>query len=131
MRDGIEYEFTVFLELDVQHTAFVGKDRTRLFDGTIFKPSLETGQQLLEWLDSGTDDLRIMRNPVSDEQKIELIDAINRAETREALFDAFAVAYRAATARSDTATLNELTKVKDARKAVLEARDEEALGAHS
>jgi hypothetical protein len=131
MRDGIEYEFTVFLELDVQHTAFVGKDRTRLFDGTIFKPSLETGQKLLEWLDSGTDDLRIMPTAVPDEQKVELIDAINHAETREALFDAFAVAYRAATARSDTAALNELTRVKDARKAVLEARDEEAVGAPS
>jgi len=128
MRDGIEYEFTTFLELDVQHMAFVGKDRTRLFDGTIFKPDTATGQQLLSWLDSGADEIRIARNAMRDEQKIELIDAIDHAGTLDELFNAFSVAYRAATALPDPVALVELTRVKDARKAALEAHNDALFG---
>lgn len=128
MRDGIEYEFTVFFELDVQHMAFVGKDRTRLFDGTIFKPGVETGQELLGWLDAGVEDIKVMRNKMRDEQKIELIDAINRADNLDELFNAFSTAYRAATALHDPDALSELTKVKDARKAVLEPQEDTVFG---
>jgi len=131
MRDGIEYEFTTFLELDVQHMAFVGKDRTQLLDGTIFKPDVDTGKQLLKWLDSGSDEIKVAPSPMRDEQKIELIDAINRAETVDELFNAFSTAYRAATALSDAAALAELTKVKDARKAALEAHSDELFGVHA
>lgn len=124
MRDGIEYEFTVFFELDVQHMAFVGKDRTRLFDGTIFKPGVETGQELLGWLDAGVEDIKVMSNKMRDEQKIELIDAINRADNLDELFNAFSTAYRAATALHDPDALSDLTQVKDARKAVLEPQED-------
>jgi hypothetical protein len=131
MRDGIEYEFTVFLELDVQHMAFVGKDRTRLFDGTIFKPGTETGQELLGWLEAGVEDIKVTRNKMRDEQKIELIDAINRADTLDELFNAFSTAYRAATALQDPDALSELTKVKDARKAILESQEDTVFGVHA
>jgi hypothetical protein len=131
MRDGIEYEFTVFLELDVQHTAFVGKDRTRLFDGTIFRPDLDTGRRLIGWLDAGVDDIAVNRRPMSESQKEELIEAINRAQTLEELFNAFSTAYRAATALPDAAALAELTKIKDERKAALEAYDETTFGVHA
>src|SRR6476661_4204777 len=80
MRDGIEYEFTTFFELDVHHMAFAGKDRTRLFDGTIFKPEIETGRMLLGWLDSGVDAPAVKRNAMPDEQKAEMRDAISNAE---------------------------------------------------
>jgi hypothetical protein len=131
MRDGIEYEFTVFLELDVQHTAFVGKDRTRLFDGTIFRPDLDTGRRLIGWLDAGVDDIAVNRRPMSESNKEELIEAINRAQTLEELFNAFSTAYRAATALPDAAALAELTKIKDERKAALEAYDETTFGVHA
>lgn len=49
-RDGMEYEFTVFIDLSTEHIATPSKDRTSLFDGTYFKPSAETGQKLLSWL---------------------------------------------------------------------------------
>jgi hypothetical protein len=122
MRDGIEYEFTTFLELDVHHMAFVGKDRTRLFDGAIFMPNIETGRQLLTWLDSG-EDIQVPRNVMPDEQKAELMEAINRADTLDDLFQAFSTAYRAAVALPDSDALSELTEAKDRRKAVLEAHD--------
>jgi hypothetical protein len=131
MRDGIEYEFTVFLELDVQHMAFVGKDRTRLLDGTIFKPSRETGEQLLTWLNAGVDEIRVEKVTMPEEQKEDLEQAINRAETREELFAAFSNAYRAATALPDPAALAELTQVKDQRKAFLEVQPDDVFGAHA
>ncbi len=49
-RDGMEYEFTVFLDLDASHNAVASKDRTSLFDGLVFRPSEETGRKLAEWL---------------------------------------------------------------------------------
>lgn len=52
-RDGLEYEFTVFFELDQKHNAVATKDRTTIFDGQIFTPSDKTGQQLKEWLETG------------------------------------------------------------------------------
>jgi hypothetical protein len=123
MRDGIEYEFTTFLELDVQHMAFVGKDRTRLFDGTIFKPGIETGRQLLEWLDTGSDEPVTSKRAMDEEQKRTLLESINRAETLDELFNAFSVAYRTATSLPDAAALAELTKAKDEKKAALETHD--------
>ncbi len=55
-RDGMEYEFTVVLDLSVDgHVATATKDRTRLFDGKHFIPKPETGASLREWLDVGKD----------------------------------------------------------------------------
>lgn len=54
-RDGMEYEFTVFMDLDLSHTASASKDRTMLFDGQVFKPTPETGKMLQEWLESGAE----------------------------------------------------------------------------
>lgn len=55
-RDGLEFEFTLVLDLDQdRHVAHAGKDRTGLFDGQYFTPSPETGAQLRAWLESGID----------------------------------------------------------------------------
>lgn len=53
MRDGIEYEFTVFGELDQSHTFHASKDRTGTFGDTYQIPSKEMGQHLSNWLNSG------------------------------------------------------------------------------
>lgn len=56
-RDGMEYEFTVVMDLSVEsHIATASKDRTGIFDGQYFKPTVETGSQLLGWLESGSGD---------------------------------------------------------------------------
>jgi hypothetical protein len=103
--------------------AFAGKDRTRLFDGSIFKPDIDTGRQLLSWLDAGVD--TPVKRTVDDEQKTGMFQAISSANTLEDLFKAFSSAYRMATALSDTLTLAELTSLKNERKAWLEAQNEE------
>lgn len=55
-RDGLEYEFTVVLDIDVdKHVASASKDRTSLFDGEVFIPTVETGETILQWLESGVD----------------------------------------------------------------------------
>jgi Fe2+ or Zn2+ uptake regulation protein len=125
MRDGIEYEFTVFMELDQQHMAFVGKDRTRLFDGQIFRPSLDTGRELLAWLDAGVEQVETFTPAMTDDRKAELLDGISRAANLDDLFTAFSTAYRAANALSDKAALAEFTQAKDARKAALEQHERE------
>ncbi len=50
-REGLEYEFTLVLELSVEgHIASASKDRTGLFDGKYFLPSKQTGKDLAVWL---------------------------------------------------------------------------------
>lgn len=53
-REGMDYEFTVVLEIDQQkHMAEATKDRTSLFDGEVFKITPETGSKLKAWLETG------------------------------------------------------------------------------
>jgi hypothetical protein len=52
-REGMEYEFTVFLDLAMDHTATASKDRTSLFDGEYFKIDKRVAKRLLDWLNTG------------------------------------------------------------------------------
>jgi hypothetical protein len=55
-REGVDYEFTTVIDLSIDgHVATATKDRTRLFDGKHFIPSIETGQALMNWLETGVD----------------------------------------------------------------------------
>lgn len=122
MRDGIEYEFTIFMELDSQHLAHVGKDRTQLFDGMIIKPDRDTGRELLAWLDSGAQ--QPQRSDLPEMQKTALCESLEKAATIDELYSAFATAYRTAHALQDSTALDEFTRIKDARKLTLEAKHE-------
>jgi len=55
-RDGMEYEFTVVLDVAVDHTAICSKDRTGLFDGFNGVVTEATGKKLVEWLDGGQEE---------------------------------------------------------------------------
>ena len=53
-RDGAEYEFTIVLDLVHDgHFATASKERTGLFSGDPKPISAETGQRVIEWLNSG------------------------------------------------------------------------------
>lgn len=54
-RDGVEYEFTVVMDIDIDHKAAASKDRTTLFDGWRDTITESSGRQLLQWLESGAD----------------------------------------------------------------------------
>lgn len=52
-RDGMEYEFTVFFDVNMNHDAQASKDRTDLFiNDNLFKITEETGRDLEKWLAS-------------------------------------------------------------------------------
>lgn len=118
MRDGIEYEFTVFLDVDMNHVATPSKDRTRLFDGQYFKIEQKHGEQLLQWLDSGKEPPKVEETALADHKA-----AIESAPDLETLFKTYAAAYRAASAINDSHALAIFTDVKDTRKAQLEQKE--------
>lgn len=49
-RDGMDYEFTIVLDLDIKHHATASKDRTGLFmDKPQFRIEVSTGKKIKEW----------------------------------------------------------------------------------
>ena len=55
MRDGIDYEFTIVLDIDSKHHALASKDRTGLFAGRPeFTISPAVGKAILNWCNSTT-----------------------------------------------------------------------------
>jgi hypothetical protein len=53
-REGMDYEFDIVFDLDLNHNALSTKDRSSLFDGKmISKPDEKVGARILEWLNRG------------------------------------------------------------------------------
>ena len=53
-RDGVDYEFTIVLDVDMKHFAKASKDRTNLFmDKPEFIINAETGKTILDWCNEG------------------------------------------------------------------------------
>lgn len=112
-REGMEYEFTVMLDIDMHHIASASKDRTELFDGKFFRINEETGMNLRDWLETGADAPSKTEMLLADHRS-----ALEAASTPDDLFRAWSAAYRAA--EKDPHALAVLTDVKDTRKAQLE-----------
>lgn len=117
-RDGMEYEFTVMLDIDMNHVASASKDRTGLFDGRFFKVSQETGAELLAWLETGAEPPKVEEKVLADYKAV-----IDAADSIEALQSAYTAAYRAAQAINDSHALAILTDAKDTRKAQLTTKE--------
>lgn len=112
-REGMEYEFTVMLDVDMSHIASASKDRTSLFDGQFFKIEKKTGETLLAWLDAGA-------APTLSESAVkDLLLTINEADTVDTLKEAYAAAYKASHAICDAEASKQFEKAKDARKLAL------------
>ncbi len=61
-RDGMEYEFDVTADIDLNHTLTVAKTRCRALDGaSINKPGQEIAEILTGWLSSGSPDTSAAR----------------------------------------------------------------------
>lgn len=57
-REGLDYEFTLVFEMNLNHQATATKDRTSMFIGkSEFIPSVETGVKILEWCNEGVADI--------------------------------------------------------------------------
>lgn len=81
-RDGLEYEFTVVLDIAENHYAHATKDRTALLDGWSDLITTETGKRLLDWLERGTEPVAPPPPPPAEEY-------ITKEQARE-LTDLFA-----------------------------------------
>ena len=76
MRDGVDYEFTIVLDINMKHQALASKDRTSLFIG---KPEFiitpETGKAILEWCNDGVG-VDAIKQKIQQAQTIEELTAI-------------------------------------------------------
>lgn len=62
-REGMDYEFTLVLDVDIKHHTTASKDRTGLFaDKPAFTISADTGMHILNWCNQG----EVTENPVPD-----------------------------------------------------------------
>lgn len=76
-RDGFEYELTLSLDLSIDHKAFVSKDRTELFAGkNPFVPSEKTGKTILEWCESGVDEIDEVKAAIIKLQNCSSVDEL-------------------------------------------------------
>ena len=80
-REGMDYEFTLVLDIDIKHHATATKDRTNLFsDQPQFKITSDTGSKILAWCNSGillheqvvTPTQQTLDSDVSIKERIEL-----------------------------------------------------------
>ncbi len=120
MRDGIEYEFTLFMEMDQAHNGFIGKDRTQLFDNQIIeRPGVEMGRQLLDWLNNGVEPSSA---PVLREQQFAAFsESINEAQTLDELKEAYRAAATVCDALHDEQAKKDFNRLTNMRKHELEA----------
>ncbi len=96
-RDGMEYEFTCVLDIDVEsHIATSSKDRTRIFDGRHLLLTKQVGEELYAWLESGIDLEKIIR-----EQREGFMERLDAATTRAELRALFEDCKQFAKARND------------------------------
>jgi hypothetical protein len=120
-RDGMEYEFTVMLDIDQQHVASASKDRTSLFDGRYFKINQDTGKELLAWLESGAEPAP---KPTMSESAIaDHIAAFDECTTLAALQQAGNKAYSIADSIGDEAAKAKMNVAYSRRKKQLLAKE--------
>ena len=87
-RDGMDFEFTIVLDIDMKHNANCSKDRTQLFSNKPeFRIGIETGKQILAWCNSGAPPLD-STTPASISLDI-LLEQIKQADSIEGLIELF------------------------------------------
>lgn len=113
-RDGMEYEFTVMLDIDMNHVASASKDRTRLFDGLFFKIDESTGEKLNNWLEQGEPEKQL--DPLDI---FALENEINEAQSKETLSSIWENIKIKCGERNDANTRKSLKLIVEARLAYL------------
>lgn len=118
-REGMEYEFTVMLDIDMSHVASSSKDRTRLFDGQLFKITQEHGEALRDWLEKGVEAAPEVSG-VSAEEMADWQAAIESAADMDELVHQYKAAVKLARERKDKLSEDAFVATKDKRKKQLE-----------
>lgn len=77
-RDGVDYEFTIVFNLDLNHLCIASKDRTSLFTGQKeFLITEEIGKRILDWCNTGVT-LEDIKQLIQAAKSIEELNAIYR-----------------------------------------------------
>lgn len=90
-RDGLDYEFTLVFDLDINHNANASKDRTGLFsEDSLFVITAETGGRILKWCEEGTTE-EAVRKMIGKAKKVETLTSLwsRYPEFHEPLKEAF------------------------------------------
>lgn len=74
-RDGLEYECTIYMQMDASHVAHVSKDNTHLFDQEYLVPDPKMGMKIIDWLNTAKDIDPVDENDRIEKRYIESIDA--------------------------------------------------------
>ena len=87
-KEGIEYEFDMVLEGNLEHYFTVTKDRTGKYQDAIFeKPSEDFGNALYEWLNSGVKPAP--SKPIESNPSLEYLDTVAKMKERLAPYNVF------------------------------------------
>lgn len=79
-REGMEYEFTVFFDVDQAHNTKASKDRTNMFKDEVFILDETIGKRIFDWLNSGKEDYDADKRRIAS-----LLAALgHKPETKEA-----------------------------------------------
>lgn len=116
MRQGVEYEFTLIADMDLEHRMMVTKSRCPALSDQVFQPhrAVDGARLFLDWLDSG-------EKPIGQADADRLAAALNEAgqEARKAWLDRFNVRptalpeSRLDEANAFVATMGELSPTND------------------
>jgi hypothetical protein len=91
-RDGMDYEFTIVLEMDMTHKCICSKDRTGLFvNEPTFKVESSHGQKILKWCEDGSDVIQTILEKLKAANSLDaLLNLYNEyPESREQLHERF------------------------------------------
>lgn len=78
-KEGMEFEFTAFMEIDADHIAFGSKDRSGVVDQKYQKITPELGKEFMRWLESGLDEktsATVIGSNKSDQEKQKELDIV-------------------------------------------------------
>ena len=85
-RDGMDYEFTIVLDVDMKHNAVASKDRTGLFSGKPeFMINVETGKTIAHWCNIS----HALRGEIITESNPNIIERIYACSSVQELLDLF------------------------------------------
>lgn len=75
-RDGVDYEFTLVFDVNMNHIAIASKDRTGLFMGKPeFTISENTGKRILDWCNSGVS-VESVKKDIAQAKTVDELNAI-------------------------------------------------------
>lgn len=123
-REGMDFEFTVVLDISADHIAYASKNRTAVMTDEYFKPSIEHGKKFLEWLESGAEPEKPKTKEQDDraaynEEKTAFIVPVLTSSSGEPDYETFAADYEGRL--EHMANMNEVSMLKKANAATLNA----------